>query len=414
MRVKLTAKYVENIKPEKGKRLQFWDTTLPGFGLRVTEKGKKSWVVMYRSRGRQRRMTIGRYPAFSLAEARDAARTALRTLEQGVDPAEEKLAAKRRPDATFADVVEQFIELYARPKNRGWKETRRILHKNVVPRIGHYALHEVERHHIIDILDTIVARGAPTQANRVLAHVRKLFNWALDRGMVEYNPVFGLKPPAKEVSRDRVLTDEELKRLWPVWDEIEWPFGQLFKLLLLTGQRRNEVATMRWSDIDFANKTWTIPREVAKNDRTHEVPLSDLALEIIESVPRVGDHDLIFSTTGRTAVSGFSKAKKVCDTTASVFEWRTHDLRRTCASGMARLGIHPHVVEKILNHSSGTISGVSAVYNRYAYDDEKRSALELWSNHLQLLINQIQMTGSCTESIAVSDPTTLCLSQKMK
>lgn len=400
MRVKLTAKYVENIKPPEKGRLQLWDTALPGFGLRVSEKGKKTWVVMYRSRGRQRRMTLGRYPTFSLAEARDEARTALRSLEQGVDPAEEKLAAKRRPEATFTDVVEQFIELYAKPKNRGWKETRRILHKNVVPRIGHYALHEVERRYVIDILDAIVARGSPTQANRVLAHVRKLFNWALDRGMVETNPVFGLKPPAKEESRDRVLSDDELKRLWTVWDEIEWPFGQLFKLLLLTGQRRNEVATMRWSNIDFANMTWTIPREIAKNDRTHGVPLSDLALEIIESAPCIGNRDLIFSTTGRTSVSGFSKAKKACDIGASVHEWRTHDLRRTCASGMARSGIPPHVVEKILNHSSGTISGVAAVYNRYGYEEEKRAALNTWSQYLQRLVNaeEVQDVVPCKSS----------------
>ena len=380
MRVKLTAKTVENIRPPKSGRDQYWDTILPGFGLRVTDRGRKTWVLMYRARDRQRRMTLGRHPAFSLADAREEARKALRSIERGVDPAEEKLAAKRKPKARFADIIDDFIEMYARPKNRSWKEAQRILKKNVTPRIGHMRIEDVTRHHIIEILDEIMARGSPTQANRVLSHTRKLFNWALDRGMVDYSPVFGIKPPAKDIARDRVLKDEELKRLWPVWSDIGWPFGPIFKLLLITGQRRGEVSSMKWSDIDFERRTWTIPREIAKNDRTHEVPLPDLAMEIIETVPRLNSQDLLFTTNGRSVVSGFSKAKRISDSKANVHDYRIHDLRRTAASGMARLAVPPHVVEKILNHSSGTISGVAAVYNRYGYETEKREALNKWAD----------------------------------
>lgn len=392
MRVKLTAKTVENIRPPKSGRDQYWDAMLPGFGLRVTEKGRKSWVLMYRTRDRQRRMTIGHYPAFSLAEAREEGRKALRSVEQGNDPAEEKLAAKRKPKERFADIIDDFIEMYARPKNRSWKEAQRILKKNVAPRIGRMRIEDITRHHIIDILDEIVARGAPTQANRVLSHTRKLFNWALDRGMVDYSPVFGIKPPAKDKSRDRVLTDEELRRLWPAWSDIGWPFGPLFKLLLITGQRRGEVSSMKWSDIDFERRSWTIPREIAKNDRTHEVPLTDMAMEIIKTVPMVKDQDFLFSTNGRSVVSGFSRAKRNSDDIANVHDYRIHDLRRTAASGMARLAVPPHVVEKILNHSSGTISGVAAVYNRYGYEVEKRDALDLWAEQLKELIGKSSKT----------------------
>lgn len=391
MRDKLTAKSVENIKPLPKGRLQIWDTALPGFGLRITEKGKKSWVVMYRYRDRQRRMTLGSYPAFSLAEAREEARAALRSIERGEDPAEKKLSAKRKPPTLFPESVEQFIEMYAKPKNRGWAETRRLLKNNVEPHFKYLSLEDITRHHVIDVLDSVVARGAPIQANRTLAAIRKLFNWFMDRGLIDHNPVTGLKPPGKETSRDRVLTDDEIKKVWSAWDQLGWPFGPMFKLLLVTGQRRSEVAAMKWSDIN--GETWIIPRELAKNDRTHDVPLSSLALDIIESVPRVGKRDYIFSTNGVRPASGFGRPKKRTDSLSGVTGWRLHDLRRTAASGMARLGVAPHVVEKILNHSSGTISGVAAVYNRHGYEDEKHDALNTWAMTIQKLAKNGTLDG---------------------
>ena len=386
MRVKLTAKSVENIKPLPKGRLQIWDIALPGFGLRVTEKGKKSWGVMYRYRDRQRRITIGSYPAFSLAEAREEARAVLRAVERGEDPVAEKLSAKRKPPALFSDSVDQFIELYAKPKNRGWKETRRLLKNNVEPHFKYLSLEDVNKHHVLDVLDVILERGARTQANRTLSAIKKLYNWSMERGVIDHNPTTGLKPPGKEVARDRILTDDEIKKVWSVWEDLDWPFGPVWKLLLVTGQRRSEVAGMKWSDIDFDKNIWTIPREIAKNDRTHDVPLSPLALDILESVPRFAKRDLIFSTTGRTPVSGFGKSKNKIDEKLGLLDWRLHDLRRTAASGMARLGVAPHVVEKILNHSSGTISGVAAVYNRHGYENEKNDALNKWAIHLSILL----------------------------
>jgi integrase len=193
--------------------------------------------------------------------------------------------------------------------------------------------------------------------------------------------VASIKAPARESSRDRVLSEEEIGRIWSACEGMGWPFGPLIQLLLVTGQREDEVAGMRWSDIDLKSCVWTLPREMSKSDRLNQVPLPLLALQILEALPRTGE--LVFSTTGTTPVSGFSKAKKRCDRLSGVESWRFHDLRRTVASGMAKLKVEPWVVEKVLNHQTGQLSGVAGVYNRWGYLDEKREALERWATHLK-------------------------------
>jgi integrase len=217
-------------------------------------------------------------------------------------------------------------------------------------------------------------------ANRVLAAVRRFWNWCLEQGKAEASPVASIKAPAKESSRDRVLSEDEIRRIWSACDQMGWPFGLLIQLLLVTGQREDEVAGMRWSDIDLKSGVWTLAREMSKSDRLNQVPLPSLALQILEALPRTGA--LVFSTTGSTPVSGFSKAKARCDCLSGVEGWRFHDLRRTVASGMARLKVEPWVVEKVLNHQTGQLSGVAGVYNRWGYLDEKREALEKWAMNL--------------------------------
>ena len=199
--------------------------------------------------------------------------------------------------------------------------------------------------------------------------------------MLAINPAAGVKPPAVEKSRDRVLSEDEIKAFWTGCDKLGWPFGPAFKLMLVTGQRRDEVAGIRWDDLNIENALWTLSRTQTKSDRLHEVPLSSLALEIIQSVPRTGEH--VFTTNGRTPISGFSKAKRELDEAAKLADWRIHDLRRTVASGMARIGVAPHVIEKVLNHAGGQISGVAAIYNRHGYADEKAGALDAWSRVIQ-------------------------------
>jgi integrase len=239
---------------------------------------------------------------------------------------------------------------------------------------------------VIHLLDALVDRGNPISANRTLAALRKLFNWAEGRYGLSGNPCDKVEMPGTETSRDRILTDAEMVAVWQAAEEQGGHFGSVVKLLILTGQRRNEVAGMEWRELDLAAKLWKLPRGRVKNDSGHEVPLSEQALAIIESVPRIAGRQLLFTTTGNTPVSGFSKAKVEIDEACGVEDWTIHDLRRTVASGMARLGVSLPVIEKILNHTSGSFRGVVGIYQRHSYADEKRAALDLWGAHVARLV----------------------------
>jgi integrase len=382
---RLTKQFVANAKPQSAGRVEHWDTHTTGLGLRVTEKGAKSWVVMYRVNGRQRRLTLGPYPRISLADARIRALEALNEVSKGLDPAAEKQAARAADSRarTLADVVSAYIERRVKPQNRSWKETERIFQRDVLPTLGKRPLAEVSRADIVALLDRMMGTGRPYMANRVRAALSAFFNWCVANSRLEASPAQNVPAPFKEKSRDRVISDDEIGALWNAWNEMGWPFGQAFKLMLVTGQRRNEVARMRWADVDLDKALWTLPREATKADRRHEVPLTDLALGILSAAPRNGE--FVFTTNGRTPISGFSRAKKRCDELSGVTDWHLHDLRRTVASNLARLGIPPHITDKILNHASGEISGVRAVYNRYGYTAEKQEALEKWAEYLALI-----------------------------
>jgi integrase len=381
MRKKLTSKIVEHLKAPGPKRIDVWDTVLQGFGTRVSPTGRKVWFVVVRTGGRLRRVTIGTYPAISLAEAREEARKVIGKAQLGV--LDEPVSPPRE---TLGELVPLFIQLYARPKNRDWKETEHILRK--FGSLFAKEINTIRRPDVVRVLDGIVASGTPYRANRALAALKKLMSWALDRGMIEMNPIAGLKPPHKEQARDRVLSDPELASLLNVSDAEGYPFGDMFKMLIYTGQRRGEVTGMQWSEIDWERRIWAIPGLRSKNRQSHEVPLSEPVLQILRSMPRFLGSDYVFTTTGETQISGFSRAKRRVYTAVKTNDWRTHDLRRTAASGMARLGIPPHVVEKVLNHKSGIISGVAAVYNRYGYENEKREALTRWASYVSQLMAQ--------------------------
>lgn len=234
-------------------------------------------------------------------------------------------------------------------------------------------------------LDTIIAGGAPTRANRALAAIKKLMNWCIDRGIIETSPVAALKPPTKEVARERVLTDIELAACWDAATDEGFPFKQFVQLLILTGQRRGEVSGMRRSELDLDNGIWTLPAKRTKNASSHIVPLAPLAIDILKSVPRFLDSDLVFTTNGKTPISGFGRLKERLDVTVGLDaeDWRFHDLRRTMATNMAMMRIQPHIIEAILNHKTGIVSGVAAVYNRHAYVDEKREALKPWAEKVE-------------------------------
>ncbi len=384
--------------PARG-RAEYFDPGFPGLALRVTEKGRKSWSLFYRFHGRLRRFTIGHYPAIKPAQARREATSALEQVRQGVDPAGEKRARRDTPlpeAETFETLVQDYLERHLMKNSAAatYEEAKRDLERNVLPKWRGRPVASISRRDAISLIDGLVERGVEIQANRTLARLRALFNWAIEKDWISASPIEHIKPPTKERARDRALTDEEIRWFWVACDEIGWPFGPIFKLLLLTAQRRDEVGGMKWNELDLQKRTWIIPRNRAKSDRGHEVHLSDPAIEVLRSLPpsQSGAHhqDLVFTVTGTTAVSGFGNAKRRFDAiitearrhslglseSTEIPGWRLHDLRRTAATGMARLKIAPHVVDKVLNHSSGTIRGVAAIYNRFAYLDERRAALD--------------------------------------
>ena len=235
------------------------------------------------------------------------------------------------------------------------------------------------------VLNGIVKRGSPSAANHALAAVRKMFNWAIEHGHVDRSPCFGIKAPSKLKSRDRVLTVEELVRIWQAAEKMGYPYGRIIQLLILTAQRRNEVTGLRWVELDLAKTTWTIPAERTKPGRTHELPLNESAVDLIQSLPRVHE-DLVFPARGKdNPASGFSKWKRQLDELAGFGTWRIHDIRRTVASSMAQLKVPPHVIERVLNHTTGTLGGVAGIYNRFGYLSEMKDALDQWANHLARL-----------------------------
>lgn len=407
----LTVKGVEAIKPGAVRR-EISDGALPGLYLVVQPSGAMSWAVRYRFGNRPRKMTIGPYPVFTLAQAREAAGAALRAVSEGRDPGAEKLAkvAERSDVANLATaILDEFLQRYVRVKNREStaRDTSRFIDNEIRPKWKHRQIQTITKRDIVELLDGIVDRGAPVSANRVHAILRRFFNWAVERDIVQTSPVATVPAPTPEISRDRVLASDEIRLVWMAAERIGWPFGAMVKLLLLTGQRRDEVSRAVRAEFDLVaeNPLWTIPKERAKNGKAHVLPLSRQVVEILEGLPVVeGKAKLIFTTTGKTPISGFSRAKQNLDDEmlaiardeavqrgddpemVEVTPWRFHDLRRTAASGMASLGFPVHVVEAVLNHKSGQIKGVAAVYNRYDYADEKRQAVTAWASAVQDLV----------------------------
>jgi integrase len=404
MAKRLTTRFVENAKRDPAKRREIPDAGKPGLYLVIQPSGKRSWAVRYRFNGRPRKVTLEGFP--SLGVAHKLAQAELDKVAEGRDPAVEKKAAKsaRRDDTgsdAFEAVAAQFIERHAKRNTRASsaRETERILNKEVLPKWGDKRIQEITKRHVLDLLDGIVDRGGGLSANRTLAVVRKLFNWAVQRGIIDASPVASIKAPLAERSRDRVLSDDEIRWLWLACDKVAYPFGSMAKLLLLTGQRRNEVAGMTFGELDLDKALWCIPGGRTKNDEAHEVPLSDAAFAIIESVPRIAtSKGFVLTTRAEKHLRGYSQAKKAIDMAmfavareergedVKIPRWTFHDLRRTAASGMARLRIALPVIEKALNHSSGSFAGIVGVYQHHHFADEKREALDAWASFVMSVV----------------------------
>lgn len=380
MQLALTSKSLDALKA-KAKRYEVHDLHCPGLSVRVSVHGTKTFNTKFRFGTKQKRLKIGVYPRISLATAREKVIAALQQVDEGLDPTRRRRSLDMRVEA----VCREFVSLHARPRNRCWRETERILEREFVNAFGQCDIREIKRWHVLELMDAAIARGAPYQANRIHASVRKLLNWTVERGILEVSPIVGLKSPTKEKSRERVMDDDEIVRLLRACRNDVYPFRHFVPFLLATAQRRGEVAALKWSDIDFDEKVWVIPADRSKNGKPHVVPLSLFALDVLKQIPRFDACDWVFTTTRRSPVSGFSKMLRRVSEGSQTSDWRLHDLRRTAASGMARAGVEPHVVEKVLNHISGIISGVAAVYLRYSFDAEKKDALEGWGKHLTQL-----------------------------
>jgi integrase len=413
--------FVQKVKPT-GQRREYFDASFGGLALRVSENGHKSWTLFYRIHGRQRRLTLGSYPAIKPADARKRAAEALHKVEQGKDPATEKLAIRNNPlpavdtfETVLADYLRQHGTRNLKPST--FDETKRSLERDVLGKWRHIPITEISKRHVLKLVQDIAATGTEVHANRIHSRLRALFNWAVSQDRLSVSPMHGLKPPTKEVERDRVLTDDELRWFWAACGGIGWPFGPIAQLLLLTAQRRTEVGDMDWSEINLAKASWTIPAGRTKNGIAHEVHLSAGALRILADLPK-SNHGMVFSVTGETPVSGYSRAKERIDAEmikvrrrelglpednagvrkalkipplkelpVEIPHWTFHDLRRTAVTKMAgKLKIAPHVADKILNHSSGTIRGVAAIYNREQYIEERQAALADWWDWLEALV----------------------------
>jgi integrase len=381
-RLKLTKSAIDAL-PTPPKDIVYWDSGCPGFGVKIAPKGRKVFIVLYRAGGtgsRLRKYTIGPYGRITLHQARAAALKIFAARTEGRDPAAEKQQARRR---LVLDGVENLVEFFISEhvsKTRSAREISRLLRREVIPSWGRRSIHEIGKRQVIELVTEVSARGTPAAANKLLKVVKTFFGWCVGRAILDLSPAKGVPALARERARDRVLDDDELARILRVARQINGPYGGIVELLALTGQRREEVAQLTWDEVDLASQTWTLPACRTKNGKRHIVHLSKEAIAVLMRTPKLGK--FVFSLTGTKPFQSFSAAKRELDKLSGISDWRLHDLRRTCVSGMARLGVAPHVADKVLNHQAGTISGVAAVYQRHEFLAERKDALERWSFHL--------------------------------
>jgi integrase len=381
-RSRLTKSAIDALPTSKSD-VVYWDTGYPGFGIKVTPKGRKVFIVLYRTAGagsKLRKYTIGPYGRVTLHQARVAAQKVFAAKLEGRDPAAEKREAKRR---AVADRVEDLLETFIAQRlsqNRSAGEISRLLRREIGKAWAGRSIHEISKRDVVDVVAAIEQRGAPVAANKTLKSIKTFLRWCVGRAVLDQSPAEGVPLPAKEVARDRVLDDEELARVILAARQIGGPYGGIVELLALTGQRREEVARLQREELDLAQRVWTLPKSRAKNAKTHVVHLSEQSMAVLKHANQPGPY--VFSLLGTKPFQEFSRAKRRLDQVSLVTGWCLHDLRRTCVSGMARLGIAPHIADKILNHQSGTISGVAAVYQRHQFFLERKEALERWGAHI--------------------------------
>ena len=444
----LTAASVKKLRETEDRVREIPDGGCVGLYLQIYPSGRKSWALRYRRPldGRPAKLTLGsvfivraKRNGWASTEGRCSPISADRSeidvkpaigghltlgaahrlvaerkheIALGRDPGLAHIAAKRQIASSdkFGGAALDFVEQHAKRKTRRWEDTARLLglkpegdgggfetiKKGLADRWRDRPIAEIDGDLIHAIVEETREKGIPglgrhrrepseSRARSMFAALSAMFGWLIAKRRLRQNPCVGVARPETPKARERVLTNDEIVRFWKATDEASKPFGQLLKLLLLTGSRLNEVAGMRRAELTQEGQTWTILGERTKNHKTHVVPLPKIAADILATVDT--DGDIVFTTNGKTVVSGWSKTKRRLDDAMRIPPWRLHDLRRTCATGMAEIGIAPHIVEACLNHISGAKAGVAGVYNRAAYGAEKKVALERWAAHVDGLVS---------------------------
>ena len=403
--MKFTDAKIRALKP-KSSRYEVWEGGRNGFGIRISPHGRKSWVFMYWFEGMQKRMTFGVYPEMTLEKAHSAHAKAREQLINKIDPSELLIQTNiaHRGSPTVSQLVNEYIEKWAKPRKRTWEEDARMLSKDVIPNLGKRKAKDIKRRDIVLLIDEIVDRGSPITANRTLRIIKKMFSFAVKRGVLDASPCMEIDPPAKENQRERVLTEEEIKIFWFGLDKAKMSDATklVLRLLLITAQRKGEVSQAEWSEIDLKNKWWTIPKERSKNERIHRVPLSPMAIDIFKQAKLLaGDSRWVFPSSKSLPVTPRSISRAIRNNSEKkssdnrkhtppygdffkIDHFTPHDLRRTATSMMTSLKIAELDVSKVLNHTIQTVT--SRHYNHYTYDKEKQQALKTWDRKLNSIL----------------------------
>lgn len=389
-RAKLTDRTILSLTSPGRGQVDYFDALLPGFGVRVSQSGRRSFVVLYRYNGLKRRMTLGTYPVVTLADAREKARQALADANDGKDPAIER--KRVRKGLSIEELAEQYIEKHAKPKKRSWKKDRSYLNNSVLPKFGRWKAEDLTKTDLLEMLEE-KGRTAPITANRTFEVVRKMYNWANAREIISHNPCGGLGKLFKETSRERVLSAEEIHLVWWAIDSLGSgdEGSAAFKLLMLTGQREMEVVKMSWGDIGWTDRIWTIPVDDSKNQKAHVVPLSAAAIDILKKL-YAGRRSKVWAFPQEREDK--PRARSWLETRINwiredcgVRDFTIHDIRRTISTNLAALGTSDKVIDMILNHVDSSVGGI---YNRYRYLAEKRAALDAWAVRLATLAEDAQ------------------------
>jgi integrase len=381
MKRALTVAAVERLKPPRKGQVDVFDKGYPGLALRISYGGHKSWCFFYTRAGKVRRLKLGSfsdYPFMSLAAAREAWREARAAVAEGNDPAQQEPTTAAMG---FPEVVAEWLKRdQAGNKASTQYAVKRVVEFDLLPAWGNRRIDQIGKRDVLDLLDGIIDRGASSKANRVYAHLSCFFKWCLSRDIISVNPIASISRPGSNKVRDRVLTGDELGVIYRSAADLG-PVGAVVRLLALTGARLNEIARLKWSEID--GDVIRLEGDRTKNGRPYIIPLSAPARAVIGTVVPIQGCEYVFSTDGRKPLNSWGRAKYAIDKACGVTNWRLHDLRRTCATGMAEhLGIEPHIVEAVLNHVSGHKAGVAGTYNRATYSKEKTAALEMWGAHV--------------------------------